>query len=411
MTTILYNPNNVAYEGSPATTALELEVGTQLATMVGYNPTTVWGHITTDGTVANYEGLWMARNLPSVALALKAVQPELVHGLDEWQLLTLPTATKLALLQQPKATGVLDAVRKHTVRGTGMQGEKLGKLLVPQSKHYSWMKAVDVFGIGEDNLVSIQVKDNYRMDITHLRATIDQMIREKTPILGVVAVVGTTEEGAVDEVHEIVKLRTAYEQQGVSFYLHLDAAYGGYARALFLDEDDRFLSFDGLRRALQEQDILPPESDWPTRDVYHAYQMMSEADSITIDPHKMGYVPYAAGGLVCKDKRVLDLIAYTAAYAFEEVGVNPLLLGSYIMEGSKAGAAVAAVWAAHRVVPLNLTGYGRLIGQSIHGARRFYHSLLAARDMVVAGRKFTVNTARTRRNPSMPRTSLPPRPN
>ena len=60
------------------------------------------------------------------------------------------------------------------------------------------------------------------------------------------------------------------------------------------------------------------------------------------------------------------------------------------MEGSKAGAAVAAVWVAHRVMPLNITGYGRLIGQSMHGAHRFYHSLLAAQDMVVAGREFTV---------------------
>ncbi|MBU7009099.1 MAG: tyrosine decarboxylase, partial [Theionarchaea archaeon] len=38
MATILYNPNNVAYEGSPATTPLEIEVGEHLAQLMGYKP-------------------------------------------------------------------------------------------------------------------------------------------------------------------------------------------------------------------------------------------------------------------------------------------------------------------------------------------------------------------------------------
>jgi hypothetical protein len=35
---MLYNPNNVAIEASPVTTRLELEVGRQLAGMIGYDP-------------------------------------------------------------------------------------------------------------------------------------------------------------------------------------------------------------------------------------------------------------------------------------------------------------------------------------------------------------------------------------
>ncbi|HPX81279.1 MAG TPA: tyrosine decarboxylase, partial [Syntrophales bacterium] len=69
---------------------------------------------------------------------------------------------------------------------------------------------------------------------------------------------------------------------------------------------------------------------------------------------------------------------------------NPMLLGSYILEGSKAGAVAAAVWMAHRVVPLNITGYGRIIGYSIEGAYRFYRSLLSSPPLVVAGRRFEV---------------------
>jgi len=394
MATILYNPNNCAYEGSPATTALEIEVGKQFATMLGFDPEKAWGHITTDGTIANYEGLWVARNLKSIPPAIKEVKPELVAGMDDWQLLNLPTGKILDLVSEAKAAGdeVFEAVRNRSVRGTGVQGGKLGKLLVPQSKHYSWTKAADVLGIGQENMVYVQVKDNYRMDIDVLRETIDKFISEKTPILGVVTVAGTTEEGAIDEVHEIVKLRDEYEKAGISFYIHVDAAYGGYMRSVFLDEDDRFMDFDDLKERLHDEGVLHKEIDWPSRDVYEAYKAMAEVDSITLDPHKMGYVPYAAGGIALKDKRAIDLISYFAAYVFEKTEDNPMLLGSYIMEGSKAGAAAAAVWAAHRVVPLNILGYGRIIGRSVEGAARFYNSLLStsAKEIEAAGKKFMV---------------------
>lgn len=390
MATILYNPNNCAYEASAATTAMEIEVGKQFARMLGYDPEKAWGHITTDGTIANYEGLWVARNLKSAPLAIREVKPEIVEGMDDWQLLNLPPGRILELVSKVKEAGALEAVREQSVRGTGMERGKLGKLLVPQSKHYSWTKAVDILGIGQENVVYVQVKDNYRMDVRHLKENIDRLVAEKTPILGVVAVVGTTEEGAVDEVHEIVRLREEYEKKGVSFYLHIDAAYGGYARTIFLDEDDHFMGFNDLKKALHEQGVVHKEVDWPSNDVYEAYRAIPEADSITIDPHKMGYVPYAAGGVVMKDRRVLDLISYFAAYVFEKTEDNPMLLGSYIMEGSKAGATAAAVWTAHKVIPLNVTGYGKIIGRSVEGAARFYHSLLSAGTLDVEDRKFRV---------------------
>jgi len=390
MATILYNPNNVAYEASTATTPMEIEVGKQLARMFGYDPDEAWGHITTDGTIANYEGLWVARNLKSFPLAVRDVRPELVRGMDDWQLLNLSSAMILDLVDQVRRAGVLEPVRERSVRGIGVQGGSLGKLLVGQSKHYSWTKAVDVLGIGQENMVSIRVKDNYRMDIGHLEETIDGLIGERIPVLGVVAVVGATEEGAVDDLHEIVKLRRMYESRGVSFYLHLDAAYGGYTRSIFLDEDCGLMAYDGLKRILHDQGILREDIGWPARDVYEAYAAMPEADSITVDPHKMGYVPYSAGGIVLKDRRALELISYFAAYLFDKNEDAPMMLGSRIMEGSKAGATAAAVWVAHRVLPLNVTGYGRLIGHSIEGAHRFHDALVATRAFDVGGRRYRV---------------------
>ena len=67
LSTMFYNPNNVAFEASPFTTQLELKVGQQMAQMMGYNideqnteEPLSWGHITCDGTVANLESLWYA---------------------------------------------------------------------------------------------------------------------------------------------------------------------------------------------------------------------------------------------------------------------------------------------------------------------------------------------------------------
>jgi tyrosine decarboxylase len=390
MLTLLYNPNNCAYEGSPATTALEIEVGRQLAKMMGYDPQNAWGHITSGGTVANYEGLWLARNLKSIPLAIRACMPELVAGPDDWGLLNLTTAEILDLADRAKAAGLFDEVRRRSVRGAGMQRGQLGKVLVPQSKHYSWTKAVDILGIGQENLIYVPVKDDYRMDIDALEGIIDGLVARRIPILAVVGVVGTTEEGAVDEIQEIVRLRTRCEARGVSFYLHIDAAYGGYARALFLDDQDRFMDYGEVNRQHAEQGVLHGDTDWLTAEVYEAFKAMPEADSITVDPHKLGYVPYAAGAIVARDRRIIEIISYFAAYVFEKTDDNPMLLGSYIMEGSKAGAAVAAVWMAHRVVPLNVAGYGRIIGATIEGAYRFYRSLLAHDPLTIGGRQFEV---------------------
>lgn len=390
MLTLLYNPNNCAYEGSPATTALEIEVGRQLARLMGYDPQQAWGHITSGGTVANYEALWLARNLKLLPPAVKAVMPEIVAGLDEWRLLNLPTAKILDLIDRTKNAGLFDVTRRNSVRGKGLSGRNPGAVLVPRSKHYSWTKAADIFGIGQDNLIFIPVRNDYRMDIKALTREIDRLAAQHIPILAVVAVVGTTEEGAVDEVHEIVGLRDRCEARGICFYLHIDAAYGGYVRSLFLDEKDCFLDYDTLGRRHAEQGIIHQDTEWLTPDVYKAFRAIPGADSITVDPHKLGYIPYAAGAIVAKDRRIIDIISYFASYVFEKTDDNPMLLGSYIMEGSKSGAAAAAAWMAHRVVPLNIKGYGRIIGGSIEGAYRFYRSLSAADPVLVCGKQFDV---------------------
>lgn len=69
------------------------------------------------------------------------------------------------------------------------------------------------------------------------------------------------------------------------------------------------------------------------------------------------------------------MITTEAPYIFgdEEKRDRPFI-GRHILEGSKPGASAAACWFAHRVVPLNQSGYGLLISKSIQSAQELcYH--------------------------------------
>lgn len=375
---ILWNGNNVAYESSPATSQMEEEVGLEFAQLMSYK--NGWGHIVADGSIANLEGLWYARNIKSLPLAMKEVTPELVSDKDEWALMNMSTEEILDRLE--KVPDKIEEIKTHSAR-SGKNLEKLGKWLVPQTKHYSWLKAADIIGIGLDQVVSVPVDHNYRMNIKELERIIRELADQKIPILGVVGVVGSTEEGAVDEIDKIaihdinrtVNLREKLAKDNIYFYFHVDAAYGGYGRAIFLDENNNFIPYNNLKDVYYENGVFTDKGDHISEEVYYAYKAIEEAESVTIDPHKMGYIPYSAGGIVIKDIRMRDVISYFATYVFEKGADIPALLGTYILEGSKAGATAASVWAAHRVLPLNISGYGKLIGSAIEGAQRFYHFL------------------------------------
>ena len=120
-----------------------------------------------------------------------------------------------------RATDKLDDIKEYSAR-SGKNIQKLGKWLVPQTKHYSWLKVADIIGIGTDRVVSVPVDSSYRMDIAELENIIRSLVNEGTPILGVVGVVGSTEEGAVDNIDKIVELREKLVSEGIYYYIHVD---------------------------------------------------------------------------------------------------------------------------------------------------------------------------------------------
>jgi len=71
VTAMLINPNNHALDGGPATAQMEKDVVARLATMFGFSEHL--GHLTSSGTTANLEALWVARELhPGKAIAYSA---------------------------------------------------------------------------------------------------------------------------------------------------------------------------------------------------------------------------------------------------------------------------------------------------------------------------------------------------
>ena len=385
---MLWNGNNCAYESSPATSAMEEEVGMDFSHMCGYGEIG-WGHLTGGGTAANVEGIWYARNIKSIPLALKKVLPETVAGKSEWDLLNMPTDEVMDIVDAHPQS--IDAIKAVSAR-SGKDIQKLGKWLVPKTKHYSWPKGADIVGIGTDNVVSIPVTEDYIMDVNELEKKVREFAAKKIPIIGVLAVVGTTEEGQADPVDKIVALRKKlYNELGIYFYIHVDAAYGGYFRTIFIDPEtnDFAESYEKMIELQDEYNVFAdhkgcriPES------VYNAYKAMGEVESITADPHKIGYVPYPAGGIVLRNKTMREVSGYLATYVFGNGKNIPALLGAYMVEGSKPGAAAAAVWAAHRVLPLNISGYGKLMGATVAGAN-FLYDFLKDRTYIVGGKKYT----------------------
>ena len=75
---MLVNPNNHALDGGPATARMEREVTAQLAAMFGFGAHL--GHLTTSGTIANLEALFVARELhPGRGIAYSA-DAHYTHG-------------------------------------------------------------------------------------------------------------------------------------------------------------------------------------------------------------------------------------------------------------------------------------------------------------------------------------------
>jgi glutamate/tyrosine decarboxylase-like PLP-dependent enzyme len=404
--TMLYNPNNISSEVAPVTTRLEAEVAQQLAEMIGYDPAKCWGHLTSGGTIANFEALWIARNVLYHPVAARLATRELgidisvslpddtrasLGDLDLWQLLNIRPAASMDLWEKLwlAAPGpvIERALRARSLATLGYQdysrqlatefGDSLapGVVLAPGTSHYSWAKIVAALGIGSNQLLYVPVTARCRMDPDALWEQIRLLAAKRVPIMACVSACGTTEEGAVDELHRIIDVRARAEWElGVTFHIHSDACYGGYSASLTRKADGSRYTGAAIRDACGG-------ITWPSDTWLASVSALEEADSVSIDPHKLGYVPYPAGAFLLRDRRGRELVAtdppYLAITASREE--EQPVIGRFIFEGSKPGASAAAVWMSHRTMPLNSEGHGRIIASTMSAAHRL-HTLLGTVD-------------------------------
>jgi len=256
------NPNNHARDGGWASSEMEIEAVQQIAGIFGW--TEFLGHLTSSGTLANLEALWVAGQLAP------------------------------------------------------------GKRIVgSEQAHYTHRRISAVLKL---EYASIATDLRGRMNLEALETEL-----RKGDVGTVVVTLGTTALGAVDPLAEILALRSRY-----GFRVHIDAAYGGYFRLISLAEPAQ-----------------------------RAFEAISQADSIVIDPHKHGLQPYGCGCVLFRDPSVGRFYKHDSPYTYftskelplhpseqKSLAGNPVHLGEISLECSRAGASAVALWATQQLLPL-----------------------------------------------------------
>jgi glutamate/tyrosine decarboxylase-like PLP-dependent enzyme len=354
---LLHNPNNTSREASKVGSVIEREAIAMLARMVGYNPSKACGHFTSGGTVANFEGVWRARYRLDhwLSLGLRLAEagvesfslPDAAHmGWARFEELCLRYQVRDTVLRQYSAVAGNPAdVNRRISRALGH--DYLGPVvLVPGNKHFSWRKAANVFGLGEDSFWSVALDSEGRLDVRDLAERIDTAAREKRPILMVVSVAGTTETGEIDPIDSVTRYLSDLElKRGWRIWHHVDAAYGGFLCSLLGGESGQTL----------------------TKQSRAALAAIRCSDSITVDPHKLGFVPYACGAFLTRNGSNYAVSSFEAPYLDRDLpGTDKW---SCTLEGSRPASGAAATWLTGRAIGFSHERFGALLASTIAAAR------------------------------------------
>lgn len=170
------------------------------------------------------------------------------------------------------------SVRQH---GIGAEGARL-VAYTSTAAHGCITRAMDIAGFGSDALRHIEVDRSHRIDVSALRTRIDVDRKAGLKPFLVVGSAGTVDIGAIDDLGALSSL--CNEEQ---LWFHVDGAYGALGM---------------LSPALAPR-----------------LAGIENADSIALDFHKWGQVPYDAGFLMVRDgERHREAFAAPAAYLRRE---------------------------------------------------------------------------------------------
>jgi tyrosine decarboxylase/aspartate 1-decarboxylase len=171
------------------------------------------------------------------------------------------------------------------------------EVIIPESAHFSFAKICNLLRI---KLVLAKLNNDFRADAS----SIEKQLNSNT--VAIVGTAGTAELGAVDPIEELSTLAIKRD-----VYFHVDAAFGGLVIPFLKD-----LGYE------------LPEFDFG----------LDGVNSITIDPHKMGMATIPAGGILFRNRMLLDFAKTETPYLTEQ--------SQFTFVGTRSGAPVAATWAA-----------------------------------------------------------------
>jgi glutamate/tyrosine decarboxylase-like PLP-dependent enzyme len=197
--------------------------------------------------------------------------------------------------------------------------------------HSSAIKSLAMLGMGSSSLERIRTQpDREAMDIAHLRDLLNE--QPNVPVI-VIASGGTVNTVDYDDLAALADLKTQHR-----FWLHVDAAFGGFA-ALSPRYADRLRGW-------------------------------TAADSITIDNHKWLNVPYdSAVWLVRKEHAPLQIQTFQNTNA-PYLG-DPLADFSYLNAGPENSRRLRALPVWMSLMAYGRSGYQALVEQSADMAQLF----------------------------------------
>lgn len=167
---------------------------------------------------------------------------------------------------------------------TAMLGDEFatGVAYVTPHTHHSASKAARLAGLRSDQVVTVPVDGDLRMDVAALRSRVRaDRSAGRSPFL-VIPSAGTTDTGTVDPLPDVSELTRAEDM-----WMHVDAAYGGF--------------FNLTERG------------------HTRLEGIELADSIALDPHKGLSIPFGNGALVVRDEaRLVDAHQGRGAYLRDE---------------------------------------------------------------------------------------------
>ena len=85
-------------------------------------------------------------------------------------------------------------------------------------------------------MIGVPVDHGARLRLDKLEELLEESLANKQAVYAVVAIIGSTEEGCVDRLSEVLAMRKKFQARGLSFLVHADAAWGGYFASMLPTE-------------------------------------------------------------------------------------------------------------------------------------------------------------------------------